>query len=127
MSEDLKFIRQELFEAYEMNDRILVGYALNRLDTYLKEQKEAEEQKETSPAFSNVIGSWVSVKDQSPKVMTNSIVYANKYGVYCGYYSRDGKWYDPNWNEIEVTHWMELPPKPIDAQWETAKKRQGTA
>ena len=35
--DDLKFIRQELFEAYEMNDRILVGYALNRLDTYLNE------------------------------------------------------------------------------------------
>lgn len=37
MIEDLKFIRKELFEAYEMNDKILWGYALNRLDTLLFE------------------------------------------------------------------------------------------
>jgi hypothetical protein len=35
--EDLKFIRTEIHEAYEMNDKILLGYALNRLDTLLFE------------------------------------------------------------------------------------------
>ncbi len=75
MAEDLKFIRQELYEAYEMNDRILVGYALNRLDTYLKEQKEAEEQKETSPAFSNVIGGFEPSYDQFREIANEVELY----------------------------------------------------
>lgn len=35
--DDLKFIRKEIYEAYEMKDWILLGYALNRLDTLLFE------------------------------------------------------------------------------------------
>lgn len=36
--EDLKFIQKELHEAYEMNDKILIGYAINRLDTLIFEE-----------------------------------------------------------------------------------------
>ena len=75
MAEDLKFIRQELFEAYEMNDRILVGYALNRLDTYLKEQKEVEEKYKQTPAFSEVVS---PAEPDSDEIVDASVDNTNK-------------------------------------------------
>lgn len=100
MAEDLKFIRQELYEAYEMNDRILVGYALNRLDTYIKEQKEAEEQKETSPAFSNVMRSLQEKKklwennlriDKEAQIKDNAKYGGDMHNFYAGCIQRDEK------------------------------------
>ena len=43
--ENLKVIRQDLFNAYEMNDKILVGFAINDLDNFLYELSEKEKLK----------------------------------------------------------------------------------
>jgi len=56
VDEDLKFIQKELHEGYEIHDKILIGYAINRLDTYIFEMsKKDQERLPNHPSFSNVI------------------------------------------------------------------------
>jgi hypothetical protein len=61
--EDLKFIQKELHEAYEMNDKILIGYAINRLDTLIFEETQ-QLQKGNIP---NVMGSFEPTDEQIRK------------------------------------------------------------
>ena len=57
---------------------------------------------------------WISVNDRLPDTDRDIIMYLEKKGVCCGWYSRTSQaWYDMELTEIKsVTHWRELPDPP---------------
>lgn len=104
------------------NHRLIV--ANRELTRQLKELYELLEEKndkisklEQTPSFSNVSELWVSVKDRLPeKDQTHYMGFSPKYGIWFFYFSSERLWYDLDWRSIhDITHWMERPPKPIDA------------
>lgn len=55
---------------------------------------------------------WISVKDRLPENMDWLLVCINGYQCSWVGYHEDGKWYDEDGGEQEVTHWQPLPPPP---------------
>jgi hypothetical protein len=110
--EDLKFIRKELHEAYEMNDKILIGYAINRLDTLILEETQ-QLQKGNIP---NVSGQWVSVSEKLPPLDMPIYVY-HSIGDYISESHRRTESYFQSKAMQDITYWqkIKIPEKPIDA------------
>jgi hypothetical protein len=110
--EDLKFIQKELHEAYEMNDKILIGYAINRLDTLILEETQ-QLQKGNIP---NVSGQWVSVSEKLPPLDMPIYVY-HSIGDYISESHRRTESYFQSKAMQDITYWqkIKIPEKPIDA------------
>lgn len=91
------------------------------MDNLIEEYTEDKISKlEQTPAFSNVSGRWVSVKDRLPEYSGEYICCLENGAVtYCFWYDIGKEWHlytnKPVRQHNKVTHWMPLPPKPIDA------------
>ena len=98
------------------NDMISEGSKYEELfeeNLLLKVENEKLKDLKEPSDFSNVSGSWVSVKDRLPNRDTKCLVYRPIGLIDIEYFYFDSKSFS---GDYQPSHYMPLPPKPIDAQ-----------